>query len=176
MGRPCMLTPDRHARIVALVRKGMTYDLVAACAGISYETLRVWLHTGHADDEAGRETVFAALYVAVRAQEHALLETSLDHMQTAMEKGDQGAIRWWLNVRYPRVFGNTPEPRRELDEIIGAVREAADKIGHLDEETIVEVAKVIVRRGRAAQAAEVAAARAQGAAEPLRRRPTEDEG
>src|ERR1035437_5421827 len=46
VGRPSLLTPERHKSIVAAIRAG-TYDWIAAEAnGIDRETFRLWMRTG----------------------------------------------------------------------------------------------------------------------------------
>ena len=62
MGRPTRLTPERAARIVALIRAGNYLEVAASAAGVSRTSLRRWLKIGdrmktgpHADFAAAVE-------------------------------------------------------------------------------------------------------------------------
>jgi transposase len=112
-GRPSKLTPERHEKIVDLVKSGVPIETAAAAAGIDQRTYYYWVgigktvHTNWGPDPdqwpielTPYEKRCAHFFHAVRIANAEAEATAIIHVRTAMPKHWQAAMAW-LERRYP---------------------------------------------------------------------------
>ncbi len=72
MGRPSKFTEARKEQIIAVLKVGGSRDTAAQVAGVTGETLRVWLKRGEGmvdDEDEEQESAYAEFYERVLAAE-----------------------------------------------------------------------------------------------------------
>jgi hypothetical protein len=109
---PRKFTPQKRETLLIAAGKGYPKETCAELAGISYETLRVWLANPEELEELAE---FAAEFAAARAQKIAELQDSIDEAGNDVEgtftddgqplrlprRGDWQARKWLLTVISP---------------------------------------------------------------------------
>lgn len=106
MSRPTKLTQEVRAALIKALRAGMTRTEAAACAGVSYDSLKRW-HDANPDfADALRRADAEAVMEAVEAIQHASWR-------------QWRAAAWWLERRYPQEWG---KQRLTADDIGTATR------------------------------------------------------
>lgn len=112
-GRPTKLTPERHDRIVELVKHGNTIEVAAAATGIDQRSYYHWMAIGKAivneygpDSEEWDTTLTehqkncGRLFQAIRVAASEAEATAVLHLRSAMPKHWQAALAW-LERRHP---------------------------------------------------------------------------
>ncbi len=99
-GRPSLLTPEREARLMGAIEKGMPLKQAAMLAGMSYETLNRWRLQGEAEDAA---LEFRHFWQALRKAQAVAMERLLSRIDTA-SLSDWKAAAWLLERRHPEEF------------------------------------------------------------------------
>lgn len=91
MGRRDKLTPEREAKILELIRLGLTYEKACLAVGIDRGTLGRWMRRG----EAAKSGKFFTFRVAI---EKARAEGEVAHVQNIVTAGEihWTASAWWL--------------------------------------------------------------------------------
>ena len=105
-GRPTLFTAKRAKLVLEAVRRGQTYKLAAAYAGVSYSTLNRWRNIGCSDDAPAKYRKFW------KQLEQASGEAALrmiDHIEKAAQS-DWKAATWILSRRHPDQWGQRTEP------------------------------------------------------------------
>lgn len=69
VGRPLKLTPKVIKTLMTYVAKGNYYQTAAYAAGISTDSLNLWLKQGTEDYKAGRTGLYFGLFVALKRAE-----------------------------------------------------------------------------------------------------------
>jgi hypothetical protein len=92
--RPSALTPQVQATIIEALRDGVTRDSAAYLAGISYQTLKLWMRRGR----KGEEPYLTFLTVALTAEAEAEQLCSKTVMRAA-KSGDVHAAIQFLSRR-----------------------------------------------------------------------------
>jgi hypothetical protein len=104
MGRPSKLTHETHAQIVKVVRAGNYLEVAAAYAGISKQSLSVWMRRGAREARKGMETPYAEFS---RAITEALAAAEIDDVlrigQAALTQWQAAA--WRLERKFPDRWG-----------------------------------------------------------------------
>lgn len=100
---PYKLTPERHAKLLQLVRSGATRESACAAVRISSRTLREWLSAAQGEDASGELQAFADEFH--EAESAAELRLSLTIQQAAKE--DWRAAAWFMERRYRRDWAFT---------------------------------------------------------------------
>lgn len=141
-GRKTLLTPERHAAIIADVKTGLFATQVALRNNVSRYTLRNWVARGleenagepyasfardyiHADIEVERQTL-----EIIRAAGGDQIEKKFATKSYALENGEKGkakevqeetitrrgdwkAIAWFAEKRWPKRYGSRAEQRTD---------------------------------------------------------------
>ena len=109
-GRPTLFTAKRAKLVVEAVRRGQTYKLAAAYAGISYSTLNRWRTIGGADDAPAKFRKFW------KQLEQASGEAALRMIKLVEEAAqtDWKAATWVLSRRHPDQWGERLERESAL--------------------------------------------------------------
>jgi hypothetical protein len=108
-GRPAKFTPAVQERLLTVIRLGAYRNAACDFAGITPETLRIWLRRGEAEG-AGPYWEFCT---ALKQAEAAACIKALGTIRLAMEQNWQAAA-WFLERKRPQEWG-----RRERHEHTG---------------------------------------------------------
>lgn len=124
MGRPTSLTDISAERIRQAVRKGATWQLAAAAAGVGRSTLMDWKAKGKRGEQP-----YADFLDSLKRAEAERADEALEHIQKAAGTSWQAAA-WYLERRYPQTFAlRRPVERDEKppteEEAAALVAEAA---------------------------------------------------
>lgn len=117
MGRPTKYTTETVKQIIDAIRVGATYELAAAYAGISYETLNEWRkkYPKFSEDIKQAEGQGAIGWLA--------------KIEKAANEGTWQAAAWKLERRYPAQYG------RQVIEHAGSIRHFTVDIDSTDDTT-----------------------------------------
>ena len=109
-GRPTLFTAKRAKLVIEAVRRGQTYKLSAAYAGISYSTLNRWRAIGRDDDAPAKFRKFW------KQLEQASGEAALRMIKLVevAAQTDWKAATWILSRRHPDQWGERRERESEL--------------------------------------------------------------
>lgn len=94
-GRPSLFTPDRCAKILALLRQGNYYEPACKAVGINYATFRDWMLAGQHGDPKFAQFYEDVLQAEAEAETNTLALWA-DHMPK-----DYKAARDFLARRHP---------------------------------------------------------------------------
>jgi hypothetical protein len=108
-GRPAKFTPAVQERLLNVIRLGAYRNAACDFAGITPETLRIWLRRGEADGEGP----YWEFCTALKQAEAAACIKALGTIRLAMEQNWQAAA-WFLERKRPQEWG-----RRERHEHTG---------------------------------------------------------
>lgn len=142
MGRPTKLTPERHARIIELIRTGAFADTAAAAAGVHRATYYEWMARGRDcerddDGEAVTEAdrAFADFHDAVKEAEAVGETLAIGRIQNHSKDTWQAAA-WYLERKYPERWGRVDRLKQEISGPDGGAVEIeaeASVLAFLDE-------------------------------------------
>lgn len=107
-GRPCKLTPELEARIVAAIERGATRDTAAQEVGVNERTVYRWMARGRKQAALAQ---FRQFRQAIKRAEAQAVLHFVGIIRDAAPKSWQAAA-WWLERRYPLDWG-----RRESEEL-----------------------------------------------------------
>ena len=94
------LTETTHATIRTALEAGNTRAAAALAAGITPETLRLWMRKGE-KKKAGRHRTLAR--TVEQAEAHAETE-AVAEIRAAWQRGEWRAAAWWLEQRKPETY------------------------------------------------------------------------
>jgi len=105
MARPSKLTPELQAKIVNAIKAGNYMETAAAYAGISKDTLYVWLRDG-ARAKSGKKRAFSD------SIKGALAESEIDDVARIRAAGEKSwqCIAWHLERRFNSRWGRRADP------------------------------------------------------------------
>lgn len=108
-GRPSLFTEKRAKLVIEAVRRGQTYKLAAAYAGISYSTLNRWRSIGSDDDAPTKYRKFW------KQLEQASGEAALRMIECIeiAAQTDWKAATWVLSRRHPDQWGQSTQPEHD---------------------------------------------------------------
>lgn len=138
-GRPSLLTPDVHARIVRGIAAGNYRETAARAAGVSDRTLRRWCEQGESGEEP--HASFLADVERAEARAEMRLLRQIRRAQPAVTgEGGRGADLWtakaWMmERRWPKRWGG--RVRATVAEELGALMDKLQRA--LDAETFRKV-------------------------------------
>jgi transposase len=102
MGRPTKLTPEKHDKIVELVRAGNYVDTASAVAGVAEQTFYVWMSKGEGEKARSPYKEFREAITAARAEAEARMVLVV---QRAANDGSWQAASWYLERTKQAKFG-----------------------------------------------------------------------
>lgn len=112
MPRPTKLSSDVQSRILDAVSVGMPMERAPLYGGVTYQTMRNWIHRAEKAIEGGAISKADAPYVGfLEAYEKAAAEAeyrwnnTLDRAASGAYKGQWQAHAWKLERRYPKDYG-----------------------------------------------------------------------
>ena len=106
------LTETTQANLRAALEAGNTRAAAAQGAGITYETLRLWMRKGE-KQAAGRHRALARTVEQAEAQ----AETeAVEEIRKAWQRGEWRAAAWWLERRRPESYREQKEQRGNTTE------------------------------------------------------------
>lgn len=106
IGRPQAYTPEKAAKIIAAVRKGLPYKLAAAAGGVSYNTFIRWRNDGSNPDGPPHFRQFLNQLRQAEAEAAGRLLALIEKSG----KTNWQAAAWILERRYPDLFGKDSKP------------------------------------------------------------------
>ena len=109
LGRPCLLTKDREAKLLKAIEEGMPLKQSAMLAGICYETMNRWRKNG--ESESARPE-FRQFCQALERSQAIAMQLLVERVSQA-GKNDWRASAWMLERRYPEEFGKPDERQKE---------------------------------------------------------------
>jgi transposase-like protein len=111
MGRPSLLTPERSAGIIDLIRSGAFVKTAAQANGISESTLHYWVSRADEPDADPMYSEFSEALTRARAL------AEVDAVKLIVEAGHKHwrAAAWFLERSFPEHYGN----RRRLEHVGG---------------------------------------------------------
>ena len=112
-GRPLKLTKDRSDRIVSAIRAGNYAEVASRYGGVHPTSYYSYMKRGETDADAGKTTVFAEFFTAVKKAEADAEVRAVALVNTAM-KDNWTAAMTYLERRFPQRWG-----RREVVEHAG---------------------------------------------------------
>lgn len=120
------LTDQRARIIVEAIGAGCPKYFACQKADIDYSNFRRWMIRGKAeqDDEASPYRAFRA---AVKRAEAEAVARNAELIQHVASDGTWQAAAWWLERRYPHLFGAN---RHELAELKRRIEELERDQGH----------------------------------------------
>jgi hypothetical protein len=101
MGRHSLLTSERSAAILDMVRGGVLIKTACAANGITYETLRTWLRRAEDPNDDPKYSAFADAFTRARA----LAEADAVQMVVTAGHKDWRAAAWFLERSFPKDYG-----------------------------------------------------------------------
>lgn len=112
-GRPPLLNAETQEKIVSAVRAGSYLDDAAILAGISRDTLFLWLRHGRdaqtrrdtAEKLTDRETLYLNFFHAVESARAEAQLRNVAIIQRAANEGTWQAAAWFLERTNPRKWG-----------------------------------------------------------------------
>jgi len=131
MGRPTKLTPELQQQICNLLAMGNYVAHVCEMVGISERTFYYWQERG----EAGEEPFSQFLQAVKKAQAQAVAR-AVAGIQRAGLDGSWQALAWFLERRYPDMWG-----RRDRVEHSGDMQVGVSFEDDLDIDTLARIAK-----------------------------------
>jgi hypothetical protein len=114
------LTPLVESIILEAMRRGATYRVAAAAAGVSQSTIFHWLRLGRRS-KRGKFFKFLKCLRQVQAQ---ALAACAARVMDAVDAGDVKAAQWFLERRAPEDYG--PFPIKDIERRL-KVLERADE-------------------------------------------------
>jgi transposase len=112
MARPTKLTPQKHERIVELIRAGNYAETAATIAGIGKQTYYTWMQKGEGPKARSPYREFRDAVLAAKAEAEARMVTVV---QRAALDGSWQAASWYLERTQQAKFG-----KRSGVELTGA--------------------------------------------------------
>jgi len=106
IGRPQAYSPEKAAKIIAAVRKGLPYKLAAAAGGVSYNTFIRWRNDGSNPDG---QPHFRQFLNQLREAEAEAAGRLLGLIEKSAKTNWQAAS-WILEKRHPDLFGKDAKP------------------------------------------------------------------
>jgi hypothetical protein len=106
IGRPQAYSPEKAAKIIAAVRKGLPYKLAAAAGGVSFNTFARWRNDGSNPDG---QPHFRQFLNQLREAEAEAAGRLLGLIEKSAKTNWQAAS-WILEKRHPDLFGKDAKP------------------------------------------------------------------
>ena len=106
-GRSSKLTLERQERIASMIEQGHSMTAAARANGINKATLFNWMARGEAENTAGNENEYTALYDRVTRARGTGEQNYVNHIRKlADESNDTAALISMLRQRYPESWGD----------------------------------------------------------------------
>ena len=107
-GAPLKLTPERTAKMCALVREDamIPVSVIAEAVGIDRHTIAEWVKLGTADDAPEELAKFAEAWLTAKAEGEIAALRKLQSIALDSGGTDPASFRWMLSKRNPKVFGD----------------------------------------------------------------------
>ena len=111
LGRKCKLTPELQAKICKYIEDGNYAIHACNACGISDTTFYDWLKRGDIDITDGKDSIFSAFLAAIKEAESKAILKHVANIALVAEAGEWTASAWFLERKYPDLFGKrTVEP------------------------------------------------------------------
>ena len=114
-------SPAAVETIAHAIELGAPRKHAAACAGVSYETVRRWMRAGEQDEDSPQGELVRRVDLA----RGALAMRCLQAIHTAAEDGTWQAAAWVLERRFPDQFGR--RTCRDLQPVVPSSGHATDE-------------------------------------------------
>jgi transposase len=102
MARPTKLTPEKHTKIVELIRAGNYAETAATLTGIGKQTYYTWMQKGEGPKARSPYKEFRDAVTAAKAEAEARMVTVI---QRAAVDGSWQAASWYLERTQHSKFG-----------------------------------------------------------------------
>ncbi len=114
-GRPIRFSPERAARVLEAIRRGLTYKLAASYAGISYSTLNRWRIAGDKAINEGIENEMSEFWRLLHEANGEAAYELVDHITASAVSGNAKAAMWILERRFPQEYGKNAQGESGMD-------------------------------------------------------------
>ena len=102
-GRPPELTDEMHDKIIGLIRAGNYVETASIAAGISKQTLYVWMKKGNKENSGKHKKFVDAVHKAIGESE----AIDVNNIAKAAQKGQWQASAWRLERKHPQKWGRS---------------------------------------------------------------------
>ena len=131
-GRPSKFTRQVRDSILQAISVGAPLGLAAQSAGVTYDSLRLWLKRG----EKQKHGEFRDFYIALKAAEARLAVKLLAIIDKAAFDGSWSAPAWKMERRFPKHFSRRgredtapQQGQAPTEDMIKALKEARIRAG-----------------------------------------------
>jgi hypothetical protein len=101
MARPCKLIPEIQQRIGDNIALGLTYNLAASAAGVTYKTYNLWISKGKTE-KSGKYFEF---YKYIQKRNADAAKALLEKLNDSAKAGATRICLWILERRFSEDFG-----------------------------------------------------------------------
>lgn len=125
-GRPCLLTPEEHERVLTFVEKGLVLGQIARLARIPKRTLVNWLTRGEKESEDEPSSKFVQFWLDFEEIRAKAISTLMNDIR---ERLPNWQASWeMLRSAAREDFGLDAGNMQELVDIITKLKEDVEKI------------------------------------------------
>jgi hypothetical protein len=123
MARPSKLTSETQGQICALIARGNTRTDAAACAGVSYMTIKLWLRLGHRARKARKRDRYLTFLTEVEKAEGDCRKRLVNCVWKAAAK-NWPAAAYLLGCKAPDEYGPFMHALRAIQKDIAEMKKA----------------------------------------------------
>jgi len=128
LGRKCKLTPELQSKICKYIEDGNYAIHACQAVGISTVTFYDWIKRGELDASSNSNTKFSNFFNSTKEAEAKAITANVKNIRTAARAGEWTASAWFLERKYPDLFGKrTVEPVVE-NKILIQLRESGQEM------------------------------------------------
>ena len=110
-GRKCKLTPELQSKICKYIEDGNYAIHACQAVGIDESTFYDWLKRGDIDVTDGKDTIFSQFVQSIKEAAAKAILKHVANIALVAEAGEWTASAWFLERKYPDLFGKrTVEP------------------------------------------------------------------
>ncbi len=129
VGRPDILTKERHENAVTAYLQGASHHMAADCIGISLSAIKIWIKRGEADFHDEIESKFVNFMTDIKQARYNYEQKLCKSIEDqGLEKGAWQAMAWLLERRNPDAFGRNAEELRRTEELQNEINELKNLI------------------------------------------------
>jgi len=142
------LTPELQENLLKLLKLGVPQKYACEAVGINEDTFYTWMKIGKNKDK-GKYYEFSEL---VKKSKSEAMAIKLANLEKAAQKGNVSAITWFLEHKYPDIFGNKLHIEHsgkitfdQLRELLKSDEQSVGSDKTIDSEPVRVSAKVIIK-------------------------------
>jgi len=113
LGRKCKLTPELQSKICKYIEDGNYAIHACNAVGISKAIFYQWLKQGELDIDTGKNSKFQDFVYSIKEAEAKAITANVKNIRTAAREGEWTASAWFLERKYPDLFG-----KRQVEPVV----------------------------------------------------------